>query len=352
MQNVKPAAEPAELDQAEELKADVGTPKEKSDQAEELKEEVGAPEGKSGQAEELKAESGAPEEESEEVRTHFVVSEEIAAKLKAKTEEIKEAIALKVREDSREHAALTPGEDIIALDVDLRYGRIDLNAVLAEMAIDERYKDIITITTATGLIFVYSADHIAADDAAAKSLVEEAKFMLANTIRVDSYQNIKLTPVGDIYAMAPDTEPAIIDIILKGMAQEARYADIKSVVSAAGDVYYHSDKFIVDSYAATLLLAMAGDHCNTLAEKVREESRIYPRATNVTFFHNQQLFGIPRDDLEAVIAETLRKQEYSDIKKVVHPTTGAVYLYSERYLQEDQAWAQMEWLEVGLARNP
>jgi len=335
MQNVKPAAEPAEQDQAEKLKA-----------------ASGAPEGKNDQAEELKAESGAPEEDSEEIRAQFVVSEEIAAKLKAKTEEIKTAIAEKVREDSQEHSALTPEDDVIALDLDLRYGRINLSAVLAEMAIDERYKDIITITTATGLIFVYSADYIASDDAAAKSLVEEAKFMLANTIRVDSYQNIKLTPVGDIYAMAPDTEPAIIDVILKGMAQESRYADIKSVTSAAGDVYYHSDKYLVDNYAATLLLAMAGDHCNTLAEKVREESRIYPRATNAKFFHNQQLFGIPRDDLEAIIDETLRKPEYSDIKKLVHPSTGAVYLYSDRYLKEDQAWAQMDWAEVGLAKNP
>jgi len=335
MQNVKPAAEPAEQDQAEELKA-----------------ESGAPEGKSHQAEELMAESGAPEEEKAEIRTQFVVSEEIAAKLREKTEEIKNAIAHKVRGDSQEHTALTPEEDLIALDDDLKYGRINLSAALAEMAIDERYQDIITITTATGLVFVYSADYIAAEYAAAKSLVEEAKFMLANTIRVDSYQHTKLTPAGDIHAMAPDTEPAIIDVILKGMAQEARYADIKSVTSAAKEVYYHSDRYLVDRYAATLLLSMAGDQCNTLAEKVREESRIYPRATNATFFHNQQLFGIPRDDLQAVIDETLRKPEYSDIKKLVHPTTGAVYLYSDRYLEEQQAWAQMDWLEVGLANNP
>jgi hypothetical protein len=341
MQNVKPAAEPAEQDQAEELKAEFGPPEEKSDQAEEMKADAGE------------------EEASEEIRAHFLVSEEntavldeIAAELKAKTEEIQAAIAEKVRKDSEEHSSLTYEEDIIALDDDLRYGKINLSAVLAEMAIDERYKDIITITTATGLIFVYSADFIASDDAAAKSLVEEAKFMLANTIRVDSYQNTKLTPVGDIYAMAPDTEPAIIDVILKGMAQDARYADIKSLTAATGDVYYHSDKYMVDSYAATLLLAMAGDHCNTIAEKVREESRVYPRATNANSFHNQQLFGIPRHDLEAVIAETLRKPEYSDIKMVVHPATGAVYLYSERYLQEDQALAQMEWQEVGIFNNP
>jgi hypothetical protein len=333
MQNVKPAAEPAEQDQAEEQQTESEATLEKSGQP-------GEPE------------YGTALEENEEIRTQFVVSEEIAAQLRAKTEEIKAALAHKVREDSREQSALSPEEDLIALDDDLRYGRIDLSAALAEMALDERYQDIRTITTTTGLIFVYSADCIAADDAAAKSLVEEAKFMLAQTIRVNSYQHVKLTPVEDIHAMAPDTEPAIIDIILKGMAQEPRYADIKKVTSAAGDVYYHSEKYMVDSYAATLLLSMAGDHCYTLAEKVRDESRIYPRATKVDFFHNEQLFGIPRADLGAVVEETLAKPEYSDIKKVVHPTTGAVYLYSERYLEEQQAWAQMDWLEVGLANNP
>jgi hypothetical protein len=352
MQNVKPAAEPAEQDQAEELQTEPEATLERSGQAGEPAAESNAQAEKSAQAGEPEGESGATQEGNGEIRTRFVVSAEIAAQLREKTEEIKAALAHKVREDSREQCALTPEEDIIALDDDLRYGRIDLSAALAEMALDERYQDIITITTATGLIFVYSSDFIAADDAAAKSLVEEAKFMLAQTIRVDSYQHVKLTPVEDIHAMAPDTDPAIIDIILKGMAQEARFADIKKVTSGAGEVYYHSDKYLVDSYAATLLLSMAGDHCDTLAQKVRDDSRIYPRASNVNLFHNEQLFGIPRADLESIIEETLRTPEYSDIKKVVHPTTGAVYLYSERYLEEQQAWAQMDWLEVGLANNP
>ncbi|MBE0557983.1 MAG: hypothetical protein IH628_12195, partial [Proteobacteria bacterium] len=193
---------------------------------------------------------------------------------------------------------------------------------------------------------------IAADDAAAKSLVEEAKSILANAIRADSHQKAQLTPVGALYVLAPDTDQAIIDALLKGMQTEPRYADIKAVTASSGDVYFHSERYLVGSYAATLLMAMAGDHCVTIAETVREESRIYPRTTNVKVFGEQQVYGIPPADLDAIVAEMLRKPEYADIKMIVHPSTGAVHLYSDRYVQEANAWAMMDWEEVGRAENP
>ena len=40
----------------------------------------------------------------------------------------------------------------------------------------------------------------------------------------------------------------------------ARFADIKTVTASNGDVYFHSDKYLVGNYAVTLLMAMAGDH--------------------------------------------------------------------------------------------
>ena len=336
MQKAEPAASPAEKNQADAKTAELKA------KAAELK----------AKARELKDRAEQIEVEAEEVRVRFEEAEAKAAGIKAKAEAIKAGIAEKVREDSREHSALTP-EDIIAeLDDDLRYGRVAISAILTEMAAEEGYGDIKTLTTASGLVFVYSDIYITADDAAAKSLVEEAKIMLARAIREDSLAKVKLTPVGDIYAMAPDTDPTIIDALLKGMQTEARFADIKTVTAANGDVYFHSDKYLVGTYAATLLMAMAGDHCATIAATVREESNIYPRTTNVVMFRSQQLYGIPPHDLEAIVADMLGKPDYGDIKKIVHPTTGAVHLYSDRYISEDQAWAMMDWEEVGRANNP
>jgi hypothetical protein len=332
MQKAEPAASPAEKDRAEEMKAKAGELKAKAD---EMK----------AKADELKAKADEMKAQADELKAK-------AEEMKAKIAGIKAKIAEKVRGDSQERSALTP-EDIIAeLDDDLRSGRTAISAILTEMATEDGFKDIKAITTATGLVFVYSDTYITADDAAAKSLVEEAKFMLASAIRADSRDNVKLTPVGALYALAPDTGPTIIDALLKGIRTEARFADIKTVTASNGDVYFHSDKYLVGNYAVTLLMAMAGDHCATIAETVREESKIYPRTTNVTIFREQQVYGIPPNDLEAIIADTLRKPEYADIKKIVHPSTGAVHLYSNRYITKDRAWAMMDWEEVGRANNP
>jgi hypothetical protein len=302
-------------------------------------------------AEEMEAKVESTEDETDKINVDFGDDEALAEELMAKAEEIKARIAEMARQDSRERSALTPDDVIIAMDDYLRYGRIDLNALLTGMAEDERYTDIKAITTATGLIFVYSDLYIAADDAVAKSLVEEAKFMLAATIRGDSLEKVQLTPVAEIYAMAPDTEPKIIDVVLKGMQAEERYSDIKTITAANGDVYYHSDRYLVTSYAATQLMAMAADHCATIVQTVRDDSRIYPTTTNAANFR-QQVYGIPPEELEAAIDLVMRKPEYSDIKKMVHPVTGAVHLYSDLYLNEESAWAIMDWDEVGRDENP
>jgi hypothetical protein len=158
--------------------------------------------------------------------------------------------------------------------------------------------------------------------------------------------------VGAIYAMAPDTDVAIIDVLLKGMPAEARYADIQKATDSGGAVYYRSDKYLTGSYAATLMLAMAGDHYVTIAETIREESRIYPRTTNSNIFRDQEVYGVPAGDLETVLWNLLRKPEYSDIRRIVHPATRAIHLYSADYINEASAWAMMDWEEVGRAQNP
>ena len=338
MQKEELPAALVEKDQAQEMEAKACELKAK---AEALKAE----------AEVLKARASEIEAEAEKVRVECAETEANAAKIKAKISEIKGLIARKVREDSRERSFLTAEDIIISLDDDLQYGRIDLNVIRTEMAAEEEYQDIKDVTTPTGLVFLYSDTYITADAAAAKSLVEEAKFMLASVIRRDSSEKTKLTPVGDIYAMAPDSEPAIIDAILKGMQTEERYTDIAFIKAANGDVYCHSEKYLVGSYAATLMLAEAGDHCATIAKTVRDDSRIYPATTNAANFQ-QKVYGVPYDGMEALITSMMRNPAYSDIKKMVHPATGGVHLYSDRHLTEDRAWAMMDWDEVGRANNP
>ena len=268
---------------------------------------------------------------------------------KGQIEGIKARIAEKIRADAKSHAALTPSDIVFALVPDTLQGNI--TAILEEMAADDGYADIKAVITTSGSVYFFSKEYIPADEAIAKSLTEEVKDKMAEKVRCDSRYRAALTPVGALYALAPETEHEKIGALLKEMQTEARFADINEVTASNGDGYFHSDTYLSGNYAMILLRAAANDPCATIADTVRDYSRIHPRPTNCQLFQDK-VFGIDPGELDAHIAETLRKPEFSDIKKMIHPSTGAVYLYSSQFLGGDQAWYIMDWEEVGRANNP
>ncbi len=262
------------------------------------------------------------------------------------TQDIKAKIAETVRANARERAALTPLDAIVELAPDLP--RSNISNILTGMTAEEGYGDIRAVTTASELVFFYSETYIKVAEAAAKSLQEEVKFRIGEKVRADSRDNVTLTPVQDLYAQLGVDSNAFNPCEI---CQDARYADIKTVNAFTSGLYFYSDIYMSGNYALILARAAADSPCATIAETVRDASRIYPRPTNCQLFR-EKAFGIIPDNLEAIIAETLQKPEFSDIKKMVHPSTKAVYLYSSRYLPQDRAWEIMDWEEVGRQNNP
>ncbi len=261
-------------------------------------------------------------------------------------EDLKAKIAGKVRADAQEHAALTPADALLALAPDLPEGEI--SAALMEMVAEEDYRDIKAVTTASGLVFLYSEKYINVTEAAGKSLQEEVKFRIGQTVRADSRDSVSLTAVDALYVqLGWDTETSNPH----ALQEDARYADIRTVTASTGQVYFYSDVHMSANYALILARAAANDPCATIADTVRDASRIYPRPTNCQLFR-EKAFGINPDDLAATIAVIQQKPEYADIKKMVHPSTGAVYLYSDQFMGEEQAWEIMDWEEVGRLENP
>jgi hypothetical protein len=264
-------------------------------------------------------------------------------------EEIKAKIAEKVREDSGERAAVTPSEVVFALVPGSQQDRI--TAILEGMASDGRYADIKAVTTASGMVYFVSVTHIDIGEAFAKSRIEEVKLLLAEKVRADSKNDLALTSAADLHALAPEMEQDGIEAILEEMRNDDRYADIQAVTSSNGNVYYHSVRHMSGYYAVVLSRVAAKDPGATIAALVRDESRIYPRPTCVQFFL-EPMFGIPSDDLKAVVDEMLRKPENGDIQMMVHPETGGVYLYCNQYLNGDTAFKMMHWVEVVKPANP
>lgn len=291
-------------------------------------------------------------EAAEEIRVEYGAEETAAAGkniAEPTVEEIKAKIAEKVRADGEEHAAVTPSEVVFALVPGSQQDRI--TSILEGMAADDRYADIKAVTTASGMVFFVSKTHFDTDEAIAKSRIEEVKFLLAEKVRADSRDAAALTSAADLHSLAPEMEQDGIAAILDEMRMEERNADIKSVTSPTGDVYYHSDKHMSGYYAVVLSRVAAKDPVATIAAMVRDESRIYPRPTCIQFFM-EPMFGIPPGDLKAVFDEMLQKPDYSDIKMMVHPETGGVYLYSNEYLSGDAAYKMMHWVEVVKDANP
>ena len=244
---------------------------------------------------------------------------------------------------------MTLSETVFALVPDSQQENI--SAMLEEMAADERYADIKAVVTASGTVYFFSKRHIAEEQAFPRSRIEEAKYLIAEKVRADSRDRVVLTPAGDLHPLSEETKAETIDAVLTEMQADERYADIRKVTVANGDEFFHSERHISGGYAVLLKRAAAGDPCATIVETVRDESRIYPRATNTRIFE-QSVFGIDPGALEGTITEILRREEFGDIKKLVHPSTGGVYLYSNRYLVEALAFSSMDWEEVGKANSP
>jgi len=261
--------------------------------------------------------------------------------------DLKAQIADRIRTDCKEQGILTSEDTLIGLAVGHKQHEA-ISAALAEMAKYPGYADIKAVTTASGLVFFYSERHIKVAEAAAKSLLEEVKFRIGDRVRADSRDTQLLTPVDGLYGeIGWDKSAYNPDEIRK----DPRYEDIKTVTAATGKQFFYSTRHMSDYYAVLLSRVAAHDPCATIAETVRDESRIYPRPTCVLLFR-EKLFGMNEADLKEVVGKTLQRPEYCDLKMMVHPATGGVYLYSSQYMDGDTAFALMDWQEVGKDANP
>ncbi|HBA86605.1 MAG TPA: hypothetical protein DCZ75_01060 [Geobacter sp.] len=262
--------------------------------------------------------------------------------LTAQLAEVKAKLAHTVRSNARRHFSLTPIHIATVLSKHLPSHM--QKTIIAEIADDTHYNDIKTITTASGQLFLYSASHISHSEATAKGHMEEVKHVIAQKVRRDSRIATALTPLGAIYALWPDIKPVKICSILNEMQTQNCYRDLKTVAAYSGELYLYCDLHVTEKYAALLARTAVNDACTTIAHVVREESKIYPRPTKASMFCSQ-VFGIPSNSLQHFIVRVLNGPEFSDIRKLVHPETEEVYLYSNLHLNEEHALSLMNLIE-------
>jgi len=123
----------------------------------------------------------------------------------------------------------------------------------------------------------------------------------------------------------------------------AQYSDIR-VLSGEEGRYIFSDDNMTKKYA-TMMAKVEEDNIKELiAETVREDSKIYPRPTDIKVFKKSP-FYLDNEVLHEVIDQMVEENNYKDIKKV-EASNGALYLYSNAHMEEDHAIGLTEWVEV------
>lgn len=278
------------------------------------------------------------------------------------TDSIAGRIAEAVREQSLKLTKLTALENLGKLVPELTPDNIDDN--LTEMVNDERYQDIKSVTGSTGNIYLCSETHITREQA--KNLIEneDIKTLIAEKIREESRDLIKITDIDSINEVISgypsgqveddddllEEDPENCQNYLAEITGDERYQDIKTIVTSTGAVYCYSENHITKNYADILLRAKENDPYAVIATTVRDESRIYPRPTSIDFFRDP-IFNINPEELEDHVDSILNHEDYTDIEMIT-ASTGNRYLYSSSYLEKVYARSLVEWKEVGEEENP
>jgi len=137
--------------------------------------------------------------------------------------------------------------------------------------------------------------------------------------------------------------------ITSAIAEVPEAGDLKKM-EGSSDAWYFSENTMTGNYALHLLRTEEKDPLMLIAETVRDESRIYPRPTDLTFFTDPP-FSMNERELRQALGRMELRPDMSDIKRCA-ASNGATYLYSTRYLGETLAETLAEWIEVGQKQNP
>jgi len=173
---------------------------------------------------------------------------------------------------------------------------------------------------------------------------------IAENVRSDSRMLLRPTRLELLGDQDQPLEAPATRGLLDEMKSLPEYADIDYLETTDGSVHAYSTQFINRQLASVCAVASVGDHAATLAQTIREESRLYPRPTAATRFRDPP-WSMTSTEIEDGIRDLERSQEYVDIRRT-SASNGDLYLFSERFLNPDVAAGMAEWDAVERDLNP
>ena len=117
-------------------------------------------------------------------------------------------------------------------------------------------------------------------------------------------------------------------------SEDDQFADIAQL-QGPSNLYFYSTLSMSDSFARIQARLRDKDTKVTIAESVREESKIYPRPALRSQFLTEPFF-LSEEEIDQAVEELQSSDDYCDIHPCV-TSDGTRYLYSDKYLTEAHA---------------
>lgn len=167
-------------------------------------------------------------------------------------------------------------------------------------------------------------------------------------VRERSYEGL-LTNAEDFLDEPLSFEVDEILPLIEELKEREEFSDI-CITKGKEKIYLFSEEYITNNYAKMMISVDEKDMFKTIAETVREESKLYPRPTDIRLFSHAP-FKLSKNDFNEVYAQLKKKEEYKDIQET-RASNNALYLYSSMYMKHAHAASLAEWIEVGAEQNP
>lgn len=178
-------------------------------------------------------------------------------------------------------------------------------------------------------------------------LIEDLEFTV-KYIRENSSIG-KFIKYNDFFAEPINLKEEDKEVFFEKLYNNNEFGDITEL-QGKENRYFYSSKTMTENYANILYHLEEKDIYNMVADRIRNDSKRFPKTTNPKIFINEP-FRMKNDELDELFNQFKNNDEYGDIKESM-ASNGVVYVYSNKYLTQVYADALTEMQEVTNKENP
>jgi len=173
-------------------------------------------------------------------------------------------------------------------------------------------------------------------------ILQENLEFTAKYIRENS-RNGKFIKYDDFFADPISLKEEDKEIFFEKLFSNEEYSDIAELKGKESR-YFYSKKEMTEIYAKLIYRIEEKDILNMVADRIRTDSKRYPKTTNSNVFLNEP-YNLKKDELAEIYRQLKTTDDYKDIKESI-ASNGVVCVYSEKFLSQTYADALTELEEV------